>query len=165
MMAARNLDLSEDHRLNLRIGVNLGDVFCEGKDVFGDGVNIAARLESIAPPGGIYISRAACDPIRERLAFDFEDLGERRVKILRASYTYLMSGSRVWLEAYSLRSELTRNPRPPNKTIRLARIRLLGTVVSRHELFKAIERALGTQRKVPSDRGWLMDWSSNLRFY
>jgi class 3 adenylate cyclase len=80
MMAARNLDLSEDHRLNLRIGVNLGDVFCEGKDVFGDGVNIAARLESIAPPGGIYISRAACDPIRERLAFDFEDLGERRVK-------------------------------------------------------------------------------------
>jgi class 3 adenylate cyclase len=80
MMAARNLDLSEDHRLNLRIGVNLGDMFCEGKDVFGDGVNIAARLESIAPPGGIYISRAACDPIRERLAFDFEDLGERRVK-------------------------------------------------------------------------------------
>jgi len=80
MMAARNLDLSEDHRLNLRIGVNLGDVFCEGKDVFGDGVNIAARLESMAPPGGIYISRAACDPIRERLAFDFEDLGERRVK-------------------------------------------------------------------------------------
>jgi len=80
MMAARNLDLSEDHRLNLRIGVNLGDVFCEGKDVFGDGVNIAARLESIAPPGGIYISRAACDPIRERLAFDFEDLGERHVK-------------------------------------------------------------------------------------
>jgi adenylate cyclase len=80
MMAARNLDLSEDHRLNLRIGVSLGDVFCEGKDVFRDGVNIAARLESIAPPGGIYISRSACDPIRERLAFDFEDLGERRVK-------------------------------------------------------------------------------------
>jgi class 3 adenylate cyclase len=80
MMAARNLDLPEDDRLNLRIGVNLGDVFREGKDVFGDGVNIAARLESIAPPGGIYISRAACDPIRERLAFEFEDLGEHHVK-------------------------------------------------------------------------------------
>jgi len=66
--------------LNLRIGVNLGDVFREGKDVFGDGVTIAARLEGMAPPGGIYISRAACDPIRERLAFDFEDLGEHHVK-------------------------------------------------------------------------------------
>jgi class 3 adenylate cyclase len=80
MLAARNLDLPEDDRLNLRIGVNLGDVFREGQDVFGDGVNIATRLESIAPPGGIYISRAACDPIRERLAFDFEDLGEHHVK-------------------------------------------------------------------------------------
>jgi len=80
MMAARNLDLPEDDQLNLRIGVNLGDVFREGQDVFGDGVNIASRLESIAPPGGIYISRAACDPIRERLAFDFEDLGEHQVK-------------------------------------------------------------------------------------
>ncbi len=66
--------------MNVRGGVNLGDVFRGGEDVFGDGVNIAARLESIAPPGGIYISRAACDPIRERLAFDFEDLGARHVK-------------------------------------------------------------------------------------
>jgi class 3 adenylate cyclase/uncharacterized membrane protein YhaH (DUF805 family) len=80
LMAARNLDLPPDGRLELRIGINLGDVFREGEDVFGDGVNIAARLESIAPPGGIYISRAACDPIRERLAFDFEDLGDHHVK-------------------------------------------------------------------------------------
>jgi class 3 adenylate cyclase len=80
LMAARNLDLPEDEKLLLRIGVNLGDVFSEGEDVFGDGVNVAVRLESIAPPGGIYVSRAACDPIRERLAFDFEDLGEHRVK-------------------------------------------------------------------------------------
>ena len=80
LMAARNLDLPEDARLQLRIGINLGDVFHEGDDVFGDGVNIAARLESIAPPGGIYVSRAACDPIRERLAFDFEDLGDHQVK-------------------------------------------------------------------------------------
>lgn len=80
LMAARNLDLPEDEQLHLRIGVNLGDVFSEGEDVFGDGVNVAVRLESIAPPGGIYVSRAACDPIRERLAFDFEDLGEHQVK-------------------------------------------------------------------------------------
>jgi class 3 adenylate cyclase len=80
LIAARNLDLPEDNRLLLRMGINLGDVFHEGDDVFGDGVNIAARLESIAPPGGIYISRAACDSIRDRLAFAFEDLGEHQVK-------------------------------------------------------------------------------------
>jgi class 3 adenylate cyclase len=80
LMVARNLDLPDDDRLQLRIGVNLGDVISEGEDVFGDGVNVAVRLESIAPPGGIYVSRAACDPIRERLAFDFEDLGEHSVK-------------------------------------------------------------------------------------
>jgi class 3 adenylate cyclase len=80
MMNARNLDLPESNRLQLRIGINLGDVFHEGDDVFGDGVNIAARLESIAPAGGIYVSRAACDPIRERLAFDFQDLGNHHVK-------------------------------------------------------------------------------------
>ncbi|HEV2302634.1 MAG TPA: adenylate/guanylate cyclase domain-containing protein [Stellaceae bacterium] len=80
MMGTRNLDLPEVEQLKVRIGVNLGDVFSEGDDVFGDGVNIAARLESIAPPGGIYVSRAAYDPIRERLAFDFEDLGDHRVK-------------------------------------------------------------------------------------
>jgi class 3 adenylate cyclase/peptidoglycan hydrolase-like protein with peptidoglycan-binding domain len=80
LMTARNLDLPEDDRLLLRMGINLGDVFHEGEDVFGDGVNIAARLEGIAPPGGIYVSRAACDSVRERLAFDFEDLGEHRVK-------------------------------------------------------------------------------------
>jgi len=89
LMAARNLDLPEAGRVQLRIGVNLGDVFHEGDDVFGDGVNIAARLESIAPPGGIYISRAACDPIRDRLAFDFEDLGEHQVKnIARPIHVY-----------------------------------------------------------------------------
>lgn len=80
LMADRNLDLPQESRLLLRMGINLGDVFREGDDVFGDGVNIAARLESIAPPGGIYISRTACDPIRDRLAFDFTDLGEHQVK-------------------------------------------------------------------------------------
>jgi adenylate cyclase len=80
LIASRNLDLPEDNRLLLRMGINLGDVFHEGDDVFGDGVNIAARLENIAPPGGIYISRAACDSIRDRFAFDFQDLGEHQVK-------------------------------------------------------------------------------------
>ena len=80
MMSARNLDLPEDRRLDLRIGVNLGDVFHEGDDVFGDGVNIAARLEGLADPGGIYVSRAVREQMREMLSFDFQDLGEHKLK-------------------------------------------------------------------------------------
>jgi len=79
-LTARNLDLPEPQKLLLRIGVNLGDVFHEGEDVFGDGVNIAARLEALAPPGGICVSRGVRDQVRERLNFDFADLGEYRVK-------------------------------------------------------------------------------------
>jgi adenylate cyclase len=71
MMVARNLDLQANEQIQLRIGINLGDVFREGDDVFGDDVNIAARLESMTPPGGIYVSRGVYDPVRERLAFEF----------------------------------------------------------------------------------------------
>ena len=73
-MAARNLDLSDDDKLQLRIGVNLGDVFSEGEDVFGDGVNVAVRLESIAPPGGIYVSRSL-RPNPRALGFQFRGFG------------------------------------------------------------------------------------------
>ena len=85
MMVARNLDLQANEQIQLRIGINLGDAFREGDDVFGDGVNIAARLESMAPPGGIYVSRGVYDPVRERLAFEFEDLGEHQVKNITRS--------------------------------------------------------------------------------
>jgi len=78
LMAERNLDLGDDDRLHLRIGINLGDVFREGDDVFGDGVNVAARLENSARPGGIHVSRAVCDLIRDRFSFDFDDLGEHQ---------------------------------------------------------------------------------------
>jgi len=79
-MANRNLDLSDERKLQLRIGVNLGDIFHEGEDVFGDGVNIAARLEGLAQPGSIFVSRSVKEQIREKLNFDFQDLGEFQVK-------------------------------------------------------------------------------------
>jgi class 3 adenylate cyclase len=78
LMTERNLDLAKDDRLELRIGINLGDVFREGDDVVGDGVNVAARLEASAPAGGIRVSRSVCDPIRDRFTFDFDDLGEHQ---------------------------------------------------------------------------------------
>ena len=79
-MRERNADVPRDHRLEFRIGVNLGDVIVEGDDIFGDGVNVAARLESIAMPGGITISNSVRDHVGNRLDLIFEDLGERKLK-------------------------------------------------------------------------------------
>ena len=79
-MIDRNADVPEDNRISFRIGVNLGDVIVEPQDIFGDDVNIAARLEALAEPGGICISRAVRDRIGERLPYSFEDIGKQSVK-------------------------------------------------------------------------------------
>src|SRR5687768_6902883 len=79
-MAERNAALPEDRRIEFRIGVNLGDVVIDGDDIHGDGVNVAARLEGLAEPGGVCVSAAAHDQVRDRLELRFEDLGEQRVK-------------------------------------------------------------------------------------
>ncbi|MBV8893285.1 MAG: adenylate/guanylate cyclase domain-containing protein, partial [Acidobacteria bacterium] len=79
-MADRNSTIPDDQRIEFRIGVNLGDVIVEEHDIFGDGVNVAARLEALAKPGGICISRMVRDNIRDKLDFGFEDLGEQQVK-------------------------------------------------------------------------------------
>jgi len=79
-MAQRNREMPGSRTLLYRIGLNLGDVIAEGDDIFGDGVNVAARLESIAEPGGICISAAVRDQVGDRLEVGYEDLGERQVK-------------------------------------------------------------------------------------
>src|SRR5215472_11126834 len=79
-MSDRNAETAEDKRITFRIGVNLGDVIAEEDDIYGDGVNIAARLEGLAEPGGICISRVVRDQIRDKLPYPFEDLGEQQVK-------------------------------------------------------------------------------------
>jgi adenylate cyclase len=79
-MADRDLDLAEERRLCFRIGVNLGDVIADGEDIYGDGVNIAARLEGLAAPGGICVSGTVRDHIGDRLPYAFEDMGEQSVK-------------------------------------------------------------------------------------
>ncbi|MCI0431108.1 MAG: tetratricopeptide repeat protein, partial [Rhodospirillales bacterium] len=78
--AAVSADLPEDRRIVLRIGVSLGDVMVEGADLYGDGVNIAARLEGIAEPGGILVSGAAYDQVRNKISVGFEDLGAQTLK-------------------------------------------------------------------------------------
>ena len=79
-MAEREPEVSEERRIEFRIGINLGDVIAEGEDIFGDGVNVAARLEALAEPGGICVSRVVRDQVRDRLDYTFEDLGEQQVK-------------------------------------------------------------------------------------
>jgi adenylate cyclase len=79
-MAERNAGTPPDKRIEFRIGINLGDVIAEEDDIFGDGVNIAVRLEALAEPGGICISRVVRDQVRDRLDYAFEDLGEQQVK-------------------------------------------------------------------------------------
>src|SRR6266478_3005237 len=79
-MPERNKGVGADNRIELRIGINLGDVIVEGDDLYGDGVNIAARIEALAEPGGIFVSNTVHDHVRDRLPFVFEDLGEQQVK-------------------------------------------------------------------------------------
>jgi len=82
-LAERNAELPENRRLEYRIGVNLGDVIEEGERIYGDGVNIAARLESLAEPGGICISGSVYNQVKGRLKLEYEDLGEKSVKNIK----------------------------------------------------------------------------------
>jgi class 3 adenylate cyclase/outer membrane protein OmpA-like peptidoglycan-associated protein len=79
-MAQRNEGVPANRRIEFRIGINLGDIIIDEDDIFGDGVNVAARLEPLAEPGGICISQAVRDQVRDKLDLAFEDMGERRVK-------------------------------------------------------------------------------------
>jgi adenylate cyclase len=79
-MIDREPEATDARQIRFRIGINLGDVIADGGDIFGDGVNVAARLEALAEPGGICISRVVRDQVRDKLDYTFEDLGEQQVK-------------------------------------------------------------------------------------
>ncbi|HEX9536399.1 MAG TPA: adenylate/guanylate cyclase domain-containing protein, partial [Stellaceae bacterium] len=79
-MALRNDGVPKERRIEFRIGINLGDIIIDEHDIYGDGVNVAARLEALAEPGGICVSRVVRDQVRDKVDFGFEDLGEQQVK-------------------------------------------------------------------------------------
>src|ERR1700733_2277676 len=93
-MGSRNNAVEEDKRVAFRIGINVSDVIAEPDDIFGDGVNIAARLEGLAEPNGICISHAVHEQIRDKVPYSFDDLGAQRVKNIARP-----------LHAYALRAE------------------------------------------------------------
>ena len=79
-MAERNVGVPLERQLQFRIGINVGDIIIEGEDIFGDGVNVAARLQGLAEPGGICVSRVVRDQVLDKLSFAFEELGPQQVK-------------------------------------------------------------------------------------
>jgi adenylate cyclase len=100
-MADREPEVPEERRIRFRIGVNLGDVIAEEQDIFGDGVNVAARLEALAEPGGICISGTVRDHIGDRLPYAFDDMGKQQVKNIarmrpRCSSIFGSTSSRRW---------------------------------------------------------------------
>jgi adenylate cyclase len=115
-MAERKADRSQDGRIDLRIGVNLGDVIVEGDDIYGDGVNVAARLEQLAQPGEICVSRTVFDHVRNKVDLGFEHRGEYQVKNIAApvvvyrvladpeSAGTVVQAPRAWLVRWQLRA-------------------------------------------------------------
>src|SRR5260370_5259745 len=95
-MIDREAETAEDRRIKFRVGINLGDVVVEDGDIFGDGVNVAARLEGLAEPGGICISGTVRDHVGGRLPYAVEDMGEQNVKnIARPVRAYAISAAEV----------------------------------------------------------------------
>jgi adenylate cyclase len=108
-MAERNADVPPD-RIELRMGINVGDIIKDGRDIYGDGVNVAARLEALAEPGGICVSRVVRDQVRDKLVFSFEDMGEQQVKNCPAS---ARPPRPAWRKAQSLRDRSGRTAAKP----------------------------------------------------
>jgi len=108
-MFTRNTDVPQERRIEFRAGINIGDVIVEGDDIYGDGVNVAARLETLSEPGGICISRTVRDHIRDKLPFEFADLGEHTVKnIARVVRVYGLTAAEI-----SILPEVTTVPLAP----------------------------------------------------
>jgi len=115
-MIERNKDVPEEKRVVFRVGINIGDVIIDGDDIFGDGVNIAARLESICQPGGLCISDTACDQIRGKLPLTFADQGQQRVKNIERPVRVFALSPQAIAEA----PELSSGRAAPAKTRRRA---------------------------------------------
>jgi adenylate cyclase len=114
LMVERNAGIDADRRMDLRIGIHLGDVLIDGDDIIGDGVNIAARLEGIAEPGGICISEDAFRQVRGKVDVEFDDIGEQSLKnIARPLRVYCYRG----LPAAATELPATALPLPDNPSL------------------------------------------------
>jgi adenylate cyclase len=121
-MAERNAHVPQEKRIEFRIGINVGDIIIDGGDIFGDGVNVAARLEGIAEPGGICISGAAYEQVRDKVPFAFADRGEQSVKnIAHPVHVYALGADAEAVPGQvPARVETTRSPEQETRRLRSA---------------------------------------------
>jgi TolB-like protein/class 3 adenylate cyclase len=112
-MIARNSDVPADRRIEFRVGINLGDIISDGDDIYGDGVNVAARLEGLAEPNGICLSRVVRDQVRDKLDLAFEDMGEQQVKnIVRPVRVFRIAAAAIVHPTPSAKLALTLPDKP-----------------------------------------------------
>jgi class 3 adenylate cyclase len=132
-LLARNVALPDNRKMEFRIGINLGDVIVDKDGIYGDGVNIAARLEGLAEPGGICISRTAYDQIEDKLPFGYEYLGEKTVKnIIKPVRAY-----KVVIESDEITPKVGKEPSHDRKN---RHRKAIGRKEAREERHKAKER-------------------------
>ncbi|MBV8132064.1 MAG: hypothetical protein JO282_06070, partial [Alphaproteobacteria bacterium] len=149
-MAERNSGVPVGERLEFRVGINLSDIIVEDDDIYGDGVNVAARVEALADAGGVFVSNTVYDHVRDRLPFVFQDLGEQRVKnIARPVRVY--------------RIPITENT-PANAPLRVPEKTSLAVLPFRNmsgdqELISAGAQTLRSPRSWPSDSATPAFWS------
>ena len=127
-MAERNKDVPGDSRIEFRIGVNLGDIIIDGDDIYGDGVNIAARLEGLAEPGGICVSGAAYEQLKAKVEVGYEDLGEQRVKNIEKPvrvYRVLLEPEAAGRAVVAVRTRLRRWKWPATTTVAIVAVLLV----------------------------------------
>ncbi len=146
-VAERQAELPEDRRIAFRIGINIGDVIIEGDDIYGDGVNVAARLEALAEPGEICVSRTVYNHAKAKVAFGFEPMGEHRVKNIPEPVTVY----RVITEARPAR-EGARAEARRHAQMALGRARRGGRAPGRRRRRRAVA-ALGRQRAAGTAAG------------
>jgi adenylate cyclase len=113
-ISSRNSDSPHAHQMRFRIGINLGDVMVDGSDIFGDGVNIAARLQELAEPGGVVISASVYDQVHNKLSLGFDCLGQQQMKNVApvTSYRVAMGGRAAGRHSFSLPVDESPSPRP-----------------------------------------------------
>jgi adenylate cyclase len=148
-MLAINADIPEDRRIVFRIGINVGDIIIDGGDIFGDGVNVAARLEALCDPGGVCISRSANEQIRDKLSLVFADLGEQAVKnVARPIGVFALAAKDI----AALPEEALPQPEPPEPggpPVPVSR-RRIGAIVAGTIMLAAL-LLLGLWRLGPTD--------------
>ena len=163
-LKTRNAQLSEDRKMVFRIGINLGDLVVEGDRIYGDGVNLAARLEALAEPGGICISRTAYDQIEDKLPLGYEYLGEKTVK----NAVKPVRAYRVILDPEKETSNLNKAARPKHRKFH-DKIKVLTkeTLAKPEEIDKASEDGQTKKRirhDIRANRRLKKHLSANRRF-